>query len=217
MDAVLITHEHSDHIRGLGVIARKYGLPIYGTRGTLEAIRSATNLGRIEDGLFHEITAGQTFSIGDLQIDPMSVSHDAADPVAYLIRDGKRRIGVVTDLGVYTEDMVQHLQGLDAILLEANHDIHMLQAGSYPYPLKQRILGEKGHLSNEASGQLLGRILHDHMSHILLGHLSHENNYGELAYETVRLEVSLGDNPYQGSDFPIEVAKRDQISSRIVV
>jgi phosphoribosyl 1,2-cyclic phosphodiesterase len=112
---------------------------------------------------------------------------------------------------------VQHLQGLDAILLEANHDIHMLQAGSYPYPLKQRILGEKGHLSNEASGQLLGRILHDHMSHILLGHLSHENNYGELAYETVRLEVSLGDNPYQGSDFPIEVAKRDQISSRIVV
>jgi phosphoribosyl 1,2-cyclic phosphodiesterase len=106
---------------------------------------------------------------------------------------------------------------LDAVLLEANHDIHMLQVGTYPYQLKQRILGERGHLSNEASGQLLGKILHDHMGHILLGHLSKENNYEQLAYETVRLEVSLGDNPYRGNDFPIEVAQRNQVSSRVVV
>lgn len=145
----------------------------------------------------------------------MSISHDAADPVAYLVSDGRHRVGIVTDLGYYDADIVSHMEGLDALLLEANHDIHMLQVGAYPYPLKQRILGERGHLSNETSGQLLGQILHDGMQHILLGHLSKENNYDELAYETVRLEISLGDNPYRGNDFPIEVAKRNRPSSLI--
>ena len=145
----------------------------------------------------------------------MSISHDAADPVAYLVSDGRHRVGVVTDLGYYDADIVSHMEDLDALLLEANHDIHMLQVGAYPYPLKQRILGERGHLSNETSGQLLGQILHDGMQHILLGHLSKKNNYDELAYETVRLEISLGDNPYRGNDFPIEVAKRDRPSSLI--
>ena len=145
----------------------------------------------------------------------MSISHDASDPVAYLVSDGRHRVGVVTDLGYYDADIVSHMEGLDALLLEANHDIRMLQVGAYPYPLKQRILGERGHLSNETSGQLLGQILHDGMQHILLGHLSKENNYDELAYETVRLEISLGDNPYRGNDFPIEVAKRDRPSSLI--
>lgn len=135
--------------------------------------------------------------------------------LAYLVSDGRHRVGVVTDLGYYDADIVSHMEGLDALLLEANHDIHMLQVGAYPYPLKQRILGERGHLSNETSGQLLGQILHDGMQHILLGHLSKENNYDELAYETVRLEISLGDNPYRGNDFPIEVAKRDRPSSLI--
>ena len=105
---------------------------------------------------------------------------------------------------------------MDVLLLEANHDVRMLQAGAYPYPLKQRILGDKGHLSNERSGQLLGKLLHDHLKHIVLGHLSKENNYPELAYETVRLEVELGDNPYKGDDFPMFVAKRDEVSQKIV-
>lgn len=215
MDGVLITHEHSDHIQGLGVIARKYGLPIYATKGTADAILQASSVGKIDPSLFHVIEAGKTFFIGNLEIYPMSISHDAADPVAYLVSDGRHRVGVVTDLGYYDADIVSHMEGLDALLLEANHDIHMLQVGAYPYPLKQRILGERGHLSNETSGQLLGQILHDGMQHILLGHLSKENNYDELAYETVRLEISLGDNPYRGNDFPIEVAKRDRPSSLI--
>ena len=92
----------------------------------------------------------------------------------------------------------------------------MLQVGSYPYELKRRILGERGHLSNELSGQLLGRVLHDHLTHILLGHLSHENNYPRLAYETVASEVTMGDNPYRGTDFPIDIASRDRVSERIV-
>lgn len=215
MDGVLITHEHSDHIQGLGVIARKYGLPIYATKGTADAILQSSSVGKIDPSLFHVIEAGKTFFIGNLEIYPMSISHDAADPVAYLVSDGRHRVGIVTDLGYYDADIVSHMEGLDALLLEANHDIHMLQVGAYPYPLKQRILGERGHLSNETSGQLLGQILHDGMQHILLGHLSKENNYDELAYETVRLEISLGDNPYRGNDFPIEVAKRDRPSSLI--
>ena len=215
MDGVLITHEHSDHIQGLGVVARKYGLPIYATKGTADAILQSSSVGKIDPSLFHVIEAGKTFFIGNLEIYPMSISHDAADPVAYLVSDGRHRVGVVTDLGSYDADIVSHMEGLDALLLEANHDIHMLQVGAYPYPLKQRILGERGHLSNETSGQLLGQILHDGMQHILLGHLSKENNYDELAYETVRLEISLGDNPYRGNDFPIEVAKRDRPSSLI--
>ncbi|MDY3873151.1 MAG: MBL fold metallo-hydrolase [Roseburia lenta] len=215
MDGVLITHEHSDHIQGLGVVARKYGLPIYATKGTADAILQSSSVGKIDPSLFHVIEAGKTFFIGNLEIYPMSISHDAADPVAYLVSDGRHRVGVVTDLGYYDADIVSHMEGLDALLLEANHDIRMLQVGAYPYPLKQRILGERGHLSNETSGQLLGQILHDGMQHILLGHLSKENNYDELAYETVRLEISLGDNPYRGNDFPIEVAKRDRPSSLI--
>lgn len=215
MDGVLITHEHSDHIQGLGVVARKYGLPIYATKRTADAILQSSSVGKIDPSLFHVIEAGKTFFIGNLEIYPMSISHDAADPVAYLVSDGRHRVGIVTDLGYYDADIVSHMEGLDALLLEANHDIHMLQVGAYPYPLKQRILGERGHLSNETSGQLLGQILHDGMQHILLGHLSKENNYDELAYETVRLEISLGDNPYRGNDFPIEVAKRDRPSSLI--
>lgn len=217
MDGILVTHEHGDHVAGLGVVARKYGIPIYATRGTIDAIMQMPSLGKIDPGLFREIQPECDFNVGELQIHPMAISHDAADPVAYIVSSGDARVGVITDLGTYTNHTVEQLQNLDAILLEANHDINMLQVGAYPYPLKQRILGDKGHLSNERSGQLLGEILHDNMKHIFLGHLSQENNYPDLAYETVRVEISLGDNPYRGNDFPIEVASRHQVSSRIEI
>lgn len=217
IDGVLVTHEHGDHICGLGVIARKYGLPIYATKGTMEAIKNTSGVGKIDPGLFREIQSKKEFSIGSLRICPISVSHDAADPVAFVVSAGEKRVGVLTDLGTYDEYILKAVQNLDALLLEANHDINMLQVGSYPYPLKQRILGVRGHLSNERSGQLLGQILHDGMKHIFLGHLSKENNYPELAYETVRLEITMGDNPYRGGDFPIEVAARDCVSARITI
>lgn len=104
---------------------------------------------------------------------------------------------------------------MDALLIEANHDVNMLQVGPYPYHLKQRILGERGHLSNENSGRLLSKILHDGLQNIVLGHLSKENNLPELAYEAVRMEISLGDNPYKAEDFDIQVAKRSEVSSVI--
>lgn len=212
LDGIFVTHEHIDHIAGLGVMARRYGLPIYATKGTIVAVKNTKSVGKIDEELFHEVQAETPVAVGDLQIEPIAISHDAAEPVAYKTECGTHKMAVVTDLGNYDQKIIEKLQDLDALLLEANHDIHMLQVGAYPYPLKQRILGDRGHLSNERSGQLLGQLLHDKFGTIMLGHLSKENNYEELAYETVRLEVTQGDNPYQADDFPMYVAKRDAVS-----
>ena len=126
-------------------------------------------------------------------------------------------MAVSTDLGKYDRYIVDRLQNMDLLLLEANHDVHMLQVGSYPYYLKQRILGERGHLSNELSGQLLSQVLHDGLKAVILGHLSKENNYEELAYETVRLEIDQGDHGFHAADFSIAVAKRDKMSEIITL
>ncbi|MBQ9632593.1 MAG: MBL fold metallo-hydrolase [Lachnospiraceae bacterium] len=217
MDGILVTHEHLDHIAGLGVVARRYGLPIYATRGTIAAIKQTKKVGTIDDGLFRVVQADQDFWIGSIRVHPIEISHDAAEPVAYVLKDEKSSVGVLTDLGIFNDYIVENMKGLDAVLVEANHDIRMLEAGAYPYHLKRRIASEIGHLSNEMSGQLLGRILHDGMKRILLGHLSKENNYEALCMETVSLEITLGDNPYKAKDFSIAVAARDRVSERIVV
>lgn len=217
MQGILITHEHVDHIAGLGVLARRYGIPIFATEKTIHAISNTKSVGKIDTDLFQIIKPGKRFSIGELLIQPISISHDAADPVAYKVINEDKTVAVVTDLGNYNQAIVDELQGLDALLLEANHDVKMLQLGIYPYSLKQRILGDRGHLSNERSGQLLGELLHDKFGTVVLGHLSKENNYEELAYEAVRLEVTMGDNPYRAEDFPMFVAKRDSVSPMIRV
>lgn len=217
ISGILITHEHIDHIQGLGVFSRKYGIPVYGTSGTLEGIRCSNSLGKMPEGLLHKVEVDSVFSLGDMNIRPFSISHDARQPSGYRIENETKAVAVATDLGKYDEYTVGHLSGLDALLLEANHDIHMLEVGPYPYPLKRRVMGEKGHLSNELSGRLLCDILHDNLKYVMLGHLSKENNYEELAYETVKLEISLGDNPFKGDDIPMMVAKRDSVSEIITV
>lgn len=217
IEGILITHEHIDHIAGLGVLARRHHIPIYATPDTICAIQQVKSVGQIDSDLFRPIYSGEEFSIGELVMKPIAVSHDAADPVAYRFWNGKHKMAVITDLGTYTQEQIDELQGLDGLLLEANHDINMLQTGSYPYQLKQRILSDRGHLSNERSGQFLCELLHDHFGSVLLGHLSPENNIPELAYESVRLEITMGDNPYKAGDFPVYVAQRDDISQRISV
>ena len=194
------------------MIARKYGIPIYATPGTIEAILTGGGVGKIDSSLFHEVKEDVKLTIKDLTVNPMRISHDAAQPVAYRISYGNKKVGICTDLGVYNDYTVECLKGMDAVLLEANHDVNMLQVGPYPYYLKQRILGDRGHLSNENSGRLLSRILHDGMQNIILGHLSKENNLPELAYEAVRMEITMGDNPYNANDFRIQVAARDEVS-----
>jgi len=212
ISGVFITHEHIDHINGLGVIARKYGVPIYGTRDTLTQIKRDRRIGVIDDSLFHPIELDMDFQVGDICINPLHISHDAADPAAYRFSDGKKRVAVATDIGCFDDYTIHSLYGMDALVLEANHDVRMLQTGPYPYYLQQRILGDRGHLSNENSGKLLSCIAGNNLEHVALGHLSAENNYPELAFEAVRLELKMSDTPLSGEDFPIQVAKRNEPS-----
>ncbi len=217
LEALVITHEHADHVKGLGVLARKYGLPIFGTRETLEETARMNCLGECPKELFRPIAADTEAAIGELTVKPFRIDHDAANPVGYRIQHRKKSVAVVTDLGHFDQYIIDHLQGLDAILLESNHDVRMLETGPYPYFLKRRILSDHGHLSNENAGRLLNCILHDNMKHILLGHLSKENNYEELAYETVRLAIDEGEHGYRAADFSISVARRDQMSQIITI
>ena len=149
------------------------------------------SLGKIDETLFHEVKADEKMTLKDITINPMRISHDAAQPGAYRFQYGNNRMAVVTDLGTYDDYTVESLKGMQALVLEANHDVNMLQVGPYPYYLKQRILGDRGHLSNENSGRLLCRILHDNLKAVLLGHLSKENNLPELAFESVRMEINM--------------------------
>lgn len=212
IDGIFITHEHMDHISGLGVLARKYGIPIYATAKTVDAILQTKSVGVIDKDLFVPVKADEKVMVKDIVVNPMHISHDAADPVAYRISHGRKKVGILTDLGMYNDYTVECLRGMDMLFMEANHDINMLQVGPYPYYLKQRILGNKGHLSNEASGQLLSKLLHDNLQAVVLGHLSMENNLPELAYETVRVEVNMSDNQYRADDFRLMVAKRSEVS-----
>lgn len=212
LDGILITHEHADHIAGIGVMARKYDIPLYATKGTIEALKKCSSIGKIPEDLFVEIQPDKKITIKDITVNPMRISHDASEPVAYRFGYGTQKVAVCTDLGVFNDYTIECLKGMDALLIEANHDVNMLQVGPYPYYLKQRILGDRGHLSNENSGRLLNKILHDKLQTIILGHLSKENNLPELAYEAVRMEITLGDNPYKAEDFDLQVARRSEVS-----
>jgi len=212
LSAICITHEHSDHAKSLGVIARKLGIPMYATRGTIEALKNDSTLGDYSYDLFTEIEPDVITSIGDIRIKPFSVYHDAADPVGYRLSCDNKSIAIATDTGHYDDYILSNIINLDALLIEANHDIRMLETGSYPYYLKRRILGDSGHLSNENCGRLLSKALNDNIRHILLGHLSKENNYPELAYEAVKLEINQSDSGYKADDFDIVVARRDSNS-----
>ena len=208
LDGILITHEHIDHVRALGTLQKKHAIPLYASFGTAAAISYPAPY-------LHAFAADETFTIKDLQIRSFRTSHDAKESVGYRIESSDGSLAVLTDTGFITDDAHDAALGADMLLLESNHDVIMLKNGGYPYYLKQRILGNRGHLSNENSGRLLSRVLHDNLKKVILGHLSQENNLPELAYETVRMEIDLADNPYHGGDFPIQVAKRNEVSEMI--
>ena len=212
INGIFITHEHSDHIQGLPMIAKSTDIPIYATAGTIGAIMRMQKCQGIDPGRFIRVRSDETIRVGDLKVDPMRISHDAAEPVGYRVLYGRRKAAICTDLGTYTDYTVECLRDADVLLLESNHDVNMLQCGPYPYPLKQRILGQRGHLSNVSSGQLLCKILNSHMEGIFLGHLSKENNLPELAFETVRLEILSTECGYRPEDLPILVADRSKPS-----
>jgi len=215
INGLCITHEHSDHIQAVGVLARKHGIPIYATEKTIQYIKGCVTLGNIDQSLFHAIDGDTPFTIGNITVDPFHIYHDAADPVAYTFKDDIHKVGIATDMGHYDDYIVDHLQDLEAMVIESNHDIRMLETGPYPYILKRRILGERGHLSNENCGRLLCRILNDSINKVFLGHLSKENNYPELALEAVKCEILENSTKYRPDDIDISVASRD-FPSKIV-
>lgn len=215
INGILVTHEHSDHIGGLGVISRGYQYPIYATEGSHKGIALSTKLGKMPEGLERIISIDEPFTIGDLTIEAFRISHDALEPSGFIISDGKKRMALATDLGKYDEYTIEKLSGLDGIFLEANHDIHMLEVGNYPYNLKKRVLGDQGHLSNELSGRLLCDILNSKLKYVVLGHISRENNYEMLAYETVKLEVLMNPTSFSWDDFELIIANRDGVKEII--
>ena len=215
LDGILVTHEHIDHVAGLGVMARRYHLPLYMTEKTAQAVCNIKSVGKIDHELFQMITPDRPFRIRDITIDATSIWHDAADPVCYTTESGGVRASIATDMGNYHEGIVEKLKGSDILFIEANHDINMLQVGPYPYYLKRRILSNRGHLSNERSGQLLCDIMTENTREVFLGHLSKDNNYSELAYETVK--ISLLENGMVPEEFHMQVAKRDMVSGLAVV
>ena len=217
IDAILITHEHSDHVKGLGVFLRAHPVSVYATKATIENILASSSIGEVDKELFEEIDSDEEFFVGGLKVNSISTSHDASDSVCYRFDDGDKSCAVVTDLGYYHDDIVESLKDLNAILVEANHDLKMLEVGPYPYHLKSRIWSNVGHLSNEACGQLLSEIISDKMQYIILGHLSKDNNYPELAFETVRNELMFKNIDLNDLGIEIQVAKRDQPSCDIKI
>lgn len=214
IDAILITHEHIDHICGLGVMARKHHIPIYTTQKTWETMIRCNKIGKVEEELFKVVIPDEPFQIEDMTINATSIWHDAVDPVCYSIECEQSKVSIATDLGDYNDHILHKLKDSNALFIEANHDVKMLEVGPYPYHLKQRILGQNGHLSNDRAGSLICDLMSEGLQHIFLGHLSKDNNFEELAYETVKQEIM---KHKEGPEIQLQVARRDFNSDLAIV
>lgn len=181
INAIVVTHEHADHIGGVARFARKYGLPVFLTHGTrLSQAAAFAALPSVT-----EISPHLAFSIGEIQIQPFPVPHDAREPVQYIFSDGTKKLGVLTDVGCITPHIERLLDGCHSLVLECNHDLELLMNGSYPYSLKQRVSGRWGHLNNDDAAALLARLNHEKFQHIVLAHISQRNNSPALALAAV--------------------------------
>jgi phosphoribosyl 1,2-cyclic phosphodiesterase len=189
LTALVVTHEHEDHASGVFALARRHGVPVLASYGTLSALRESDL--EVDNGVEVRLVCGEEWAVvGDLEILPYTVPHDAREPVQYLFSDGARRLGVLTDTGHSTAHIHAVLSGCDALVLETNHDRAMLMAGDYPHSLKARIAGRLGHMDNETSAALLGAIDRSRLKHVVAAHLSEKNNTPELA--RAALAAALG-------------------------
>lgn len=188
LTAILVTHEHGDHIKGVGALARKYDLPVWATRGTLAA-------GRLGDGVeTRAICSHSAFAIQDIQVQPFPVPHDAREPSQFVFSDGHKRVGLLTDTGCSTPHVEQQLDGCDALILECNHERELLDNGDYPLPLKRRVGGELGHLSNTQAAEILQRLDTGRLSHIVAAHLSEKHNTPTLAQAALAAALNCETN-----------------------
>ena len=191
INAILVTHEHSDHIKGISTISRKFDIPIFATKETFDAMPTQTD--KLADNNINFFKPSEKFCINDLEILPFSIPHDAANPCGFNIKDSSHQISIATDIGHMSKAILNHLEGSEFILLESNYDTEVLRCCSYPFKLKTRIAGNTGHLSNDMAGKTISYLLkNSNLKTALLGHLSKESNFPELAYRTVVDELISG-------------------------
>ena len=211
LNGILITHEHSDHIQGLGTFAKKFDLPVYVNQKTLDAMPKQKE--KIAEKNINIIKIEEKFEINDLKIKPFSIPHDAANPCGFCIFKDNKKMSIATDIGHMTNGILKNLEDSLFVLLESNYDPEVLMYSKYPYPLKNRIRGPIGHLSNQDAGKTISCLLHSGLKQAMLGHLSKESNFPELAYKTV--VEDLISNNYDENSLNLYVAKRDEQSKII--
>ncbi len=211
LDGILITHEHTDHVQGLGTFSRKFDLPVFVNSKTLDAMPKQKD--KIPAKNIKTFEVNDKFSINDLDIKSFSIPHDAANPCGFSILKGDKKISIATDIGHMTNSIIKNLEESLFVLLESNYDPEVLRCSSYPFNLKSRIAGPTGHLSNEMAGKTISYLLKSGLKNAILGHLSKESNFPELAYQTVVDE--LISNNYDENALSLLVAPRDEHSKII--
>lgn len=215
LNGIFITHEHSDHIKGVGVLSRKYDIPIYANADTWSAMEQS--IGKIKEHNIKIIDKRSITEIEDMNIKAFNIPHDAASPMGYTVTDGLKSVSVATDFGTFTKEIYDNIKESEVILLESNHDVNMLKFGPYPYPLKRRILSEIGHLSNEDCGSAIVELAKCGLNkQVILGHLSNTNNQPDLAYKTV-LNVLTENGIKVKEDIILTMANRHNPSSYIKI
>lgn len=212
LNAILVSHEHSDHIKGAGILSRKFNLPLYASQGTWNAMEQM--IGPVLECNRVAFSSYAPFEIGDIVVTPFPIPHDASEPVGYSFRTAGKKVTIATDIGHISTELLNNFEDSDLLLLESNHDLEMLKVGPYPWPLKKRIAGSNGHLSNDAAGEVVAYMAEKGTKRFLLGHLSKENNFPELAYQTV-YNVVQEKCRAAGSDIMLDVALRDHIGKVI--
>jgi len=212
LDAILISHEHSDHIKGAGIMSRRFNIPIYANENTWEAMKPF--LGPVDLKNIAFFHTGREFAVGEILVNTFPIPHDACEPVGYSFYAGDKKLTVATDIGHINTGLLGCLENSDLLLLESNHDLEMLRTGPYPWYLKKRIAGNYGHLSNDAAGKVIAHMAGKGTKRFLLGHLSKENNFPELAYRTV-CNALYEKSIRVGTDILLDVALRDKVGKVI--
>lgn len=211
IDGILVTHEHSDHVQSLGTLSKKFDLPVFVNQETLDAMPKQRD--KIDTKNIKTFKVNDKFEIGDLKIQPFSTPHDAANPCGFNIFKNDKKISIATDIGHMTKDILKNLEESLFIMIEANYDPEVLRCSSYPFTLKSRIAGPTGHLPNEIAGKTISYLLKSGLKNAMLGHLSKESNFPELAYQTVLDELIA--NNYDENSLSLSVASRDLHSKLI--
>ena len=206
LNAILVTHEHNDHIKGIGILSRKFDLPVYATEGTWQGMYD--KIGQIAEKNRVIFEPGQDFFLGSINITPFATPHDANESVGYTFEVPGAKLSIATDLGCIKDSWLHHVIGSDAVILESNYDLDMLTAGPYPYDLKKRIRSRQGHLSNDDAGHVAVELVRNGTRQIILGHLSKENNFPELAMRCCELTLQMAGLTLH-EDVQLYIARRD--------